>query len=179
MSRARTANGVWAPHALAIHRLYYNVGVYTKKFEPWVDEVKARADFTLDRLAPGRFLYGNAGRGVDTLQDWGEITGADYVALRHASPRRAVTRGDARGDPPLRRRRHPAHQLTAPTSTRRTEWSPRTSSTRWWEHVPRREFTVDPYFNWLTCDCVLAPELATVASAHPLMVYMATQAGWV
>ena len=27
---------VWAPHALAVHRLYYNVGVYRRRFEPWV-----------------------------------------------------------------------------------------------------------------------------------------------
>jgi alkanesulfonate monooxygenase SsuD/methylene tetrahydromethanopterin reductase-like flavin-dependent oxidoreductase (luciferase family) len=77
---------VWAPNALAIHRLYYNVGVYTKKFEPWVEEVKARADFTLDRLAPGRFLYGTPDEVVETLNEWGEITGADYVALRMRHP---------------------------------------------------------------------------------------------
>ena len=76
----------WAPHALAVHRLYYNVGVYTKQFEPWVDEVRAREDFTLDRLAPGRFLYGSAEEVVDTLTEWGEITGADYVALRMRHP---------------------------------------------------------------------------------------------
>ncbi|MGE5156333.1 MAG: LLM class flavin-dependent oxidoreductase [Betaproteobacteria bacterium] len=76
----------WAPHALAVHRLYYNVGAYNKKFEPWVDEVKARADFTLDRLAPGRFLYGAPDEVVDTLREWSSITGADYVALRMRHP---------------------------------------------------------------------------------------------
>lgn len=77
---------VWAPNALAVHRLYYNVGVYSRKFEPWVDEVKERANFTLDRLAPGRFLYGSPSEVVDTLGEWGEITGADYVALRMRHP---------------------------------------------------------------------------------------------
>jgi hypothetical protein len=24
----------WGPHALAVHRLYYNVGVYRRVFEP-------------------------------------------------------------------------------------------------------------------------------------------------
>jgi alkanesulfonate monooxygenase SsuD/methylene tetrahydromethanopterin reductase-like flavin-dependent oxidoreductase (luciferase family) len=76
----------WAPHALAVHRLYYNVGVYNRRFEPWVDEVRARADFTLDRLAPGRFLYGCPEEVVDTLREWGEVTGADYVALRMRHP---------------------------------------------------------------------------------------------
>jgi alkanesulfonate monooxygenase SsuD/methylene tetrahydromethanopterin reductase-like flavin-dependent oxidoreductase (luciferase family) len=76
----------WAPHALAVHRLYYNVGVYRKAFEPWVDEVADRADFTLDRLAPGRFLFGSAGDVRATLEKWAEITGADYMALRLRHP---------------------------------------------------------------------------------------------
>jgi hypothetical protein len=42
---------------------------------------------------------------------------------------------------------------------------------------PGGSFTVESYFNWLTCDCVLAPELIGAGSAHPLIVYMATQAG--
>lgn len=42
---------------------------------------------------------------------------------------------------------------------------------------PGGSYTPEPYVNWLTCDCVLAPELIGAASAHPLMVYMATQAG--
>jgi alkanesulfonate monooxygenase SsuD/methylene tetrahydromethanopterin reductase-like flavin-dependent oxidoreductase (luciferase family) len=77
---------VWAPHALAIHRLYYNVGVYRKTFEPWVDEVAAREDFTLDVLAPGRFLYGSGEDIRSTVQDWSDVTGADYFALRLRHP---------------------------------------------------------------------------------------------
>jgi hypothetical protein len=42
---------------------------------------------------------------------------------------------------------------------------------------PGGSVTPEYYFNWLTCDSVLAPELAGAASAHPLMVYLATQAG--
>lgn len=77
---------VWAPNALAVHRLYYNVGVYSKKFEPWVDEVRERENFTLDKLGPGRFLYGSPDDVVDTLREWGSITGADYVAVRMRHP---------------------------------------------------------------------------------------------
>jgi len=42
---------------------------------------------------------------------------------------------------------------------------------------PGGTYTPEPYLNWLTCDCVLAPELAKAGSAHPLIIYMATQAG--
>lgn len=91
---------VWASHALAIHRLYYNVGVYRRVFEPWVDEVGDRADFTLDRLAPGRFLFGSPDEVRSTIQEWADLTGADYMALRmrhpggpsHAQTLEAITR---------------------------------------------------------------------------------------
>lgn len=76
----------WAPHALAVHRLYYNVGVYRRLYEPWVDEVAAREDFTLERLAPGRFLYGSADDIRATVQEWSDLTGADYFALRLRHP---------------------------------------------------------------------------------------------
>lgn len=77
---------VWAPHALAVHRLYYNVGVYHRRFEPWVDGVADRADFTLDKLAPGRFLYGSPDEVRTTVEEWQAITGADYLALRFRHP---------------------------------------------------------------------------------------------
>ncbi|HEY8339157.1 MAG TPA: LLM class flavin-dependent oxidoreductase [Egibacteraceae bacterium] len=77
---------VWAPHALEVHRLYYNVGVYRREFEPWVDEVRDRAAFTVDRLAPGRFLYGSPEEVRATVTEWAERTGADYFALRLRHP---------------------------------------------------------------------------------------------
>lgn len=82
----RECEQVWGPHALAVHRLYYNIGVYLRRYEPWVDEVRDRADFTLDRLAPGRFLYGSAADIVDTVQEWRRLTGAEYLALRLRHP---------------------------------------------------------------------------------------------
>src|SRR6202012_2243705 len=45
-----------APHPMKVPRLYSNVGVYTEEFEPWVKDIHSREDFTLERLAPGRFL---------------------------------------------------------------------------------------------------------------------------
>jgi alkanesulfonate monooxygenase SsuD/methylene tetrahydromethanopterin reductase-like flavin-dependent oxidoreductase (luciferase family) len=77
---------VWAPHALEVHRLYYHVGVYLPEFEPWVDEVRDRSDFTLERLAPGRFLYGSGAEIRAEAGDWCTRTGADYLALRLRHP---------------------------------------------------------------------------------------------
>jgi alkanesulfonate monooxygenase SsuD/methylene tetrahydromethanopterin reductase-like flavin-dependent oxidoreductase (luciferase family) len=77
---------VWAPHAMKVHRLYYNVGVYLPEFEPWVTEVQAREDFTLDLLAPGRFLYGGPDEVRETARQWLQRTGADYMAVRMRHP---------------------------------------------------------------------------------------------
>jgi alkanesulfonate monooxygenase SsuD/methylene tetrahydromethanopterin reductase-like flavin-dependent oxidoreductase (luciferase family) len=76
----------WGPYALQVHRLYYNVGVYLPEFEPWVDEVADRADFTFDRLAPGRFLFGSGDDIRAEVVDWCDRTGADYIALRMRHP---------------------------------------------------------------------------------------------
>ncbi len=76
----------WARYPMEVHRLYYNVGVYLREFEPWVDEVADRSDFTLDRLAPGRFLYGDGADIRTTVDDWANRTGADYLALRLRHP---------------------------------------------------------------------------------------------
>lgn len=76
----------WAPHPVAVHRLYYNVGTYLREFEPWVDEVRERSNFTLKRLAPGRFLYGSPEDVRAELEDWRSLTGCEYVALRMRHP---------------------------------------------------------------------------------------------
>lgn len=87
VARDRTeCEEVWASHALAVHRLYFNVGVYHRRFEPWVDDVADRASFTLDRLAPGRFLYGSPEEVRRMVAEWQGITGADYFALRFRHP---------------------------------------------------------------------------------------------
>lgn len=77
---------VWLPHAMAVHRLYFNVGVYLPEFEPWVHDVGSRADFTPQIVAPGRFLYGTGEELRAEITDWRARTGADYLALRMRQP---------------------------------------------------------------------------------------------
>ncbi len=84
-SRAE-CEAVWAPHALRVHRLYFNVGVYHPRFEPWVAQVADREDFTLERVAPERFLYGDAAEVRREAAAWLEATGAQYIAVRMRHP---------------------------------------------------------------------------------------------
>jgi alkanesulfonate monooxygenase SsuD/methylene tetrahydromethanopterin reductase-like flavin-dependent oxidoreductase (luciferase family) len=77
---------VWLPHALAVHRLYFNVGVYRPEFEPWVRQIRSREDFTPDLVAPGRLLYGDGADLRAEIADWRMRTGAEYLALRMRQP---------------------------------------------------------------------------------------------
>jgi alkanesulfonate monooxygenase SsuD/methylene tetrahydromethanopterin reductase-like flavin-dependent oxidoreductase (luciferase family) len=85
-SSREEAEAVWAPHAMKVHRLYFNVGVYLPEFEPWVSEVKTREDFTLDLVAPGRFAYGSGEDVREEIAGWLRTTGADTVCLRMRHP---------------------------------------------------------------------------------------------
>jgi len=76
---------VWLPHAMAVHRLYFNVGVYPAEFEPWAGQVRSRADFTPE-LAPGRLLYGNGADLRAEITGWRARTGMEYLALRMRRP---------------------------------------------------------------------------------------------
>jgi alkanesulfonate monooxygenase SsuD/methylene tetrahydromethanopterin reductase-like flavin-dependent oxidoreductase (luciferase family) len=76
----------WGPHALAVHRLYYNVGAYRRRFEPWVDEVADRSAFTLERLAPGRFLMGSGADIRAELERWDALAAPDDIAVRLRFP---------------------------------------------------------------------------------------------
>jgi alkanesulfonate monooxygenase SsuD/methylene tetrahydromethanopterin reductase-like flavin-dependent oxidoreductase (luciferase family) len=80
-SRERAAQR-WAPHALAVHRFYYNVGTYLPEFEPWAEAVSSTAELTLDRMAPGRFLFGAADDVRAEAEDWFARTGAEFMAVR-------------------------------------------------------------------------------------------------
>lgn len=84
-SRAEVAR-VWAPSALAVHRLYWHVGAYRRHLEPWIAGLRSREDFTLDRVAPGRFLMGSGEEMREELAEWARLTGADYLALRFRQP---------------------------------------------------------------------------------------------
>lgn len=77
----------WAPHALKVHRLYFNVGTYLREFEPWVDEIRSREDFTFERVAPGRFMCGSSGSELrETVAEWVALTGAGHIAIRMRQP---------------------------------------------------------------------------------------------
>lgn len=75
----------WGPHALAVHRLYRHVGAYRPHLEPWAEGI-GREGFTLDRVAPGRFLMGSGAEIRAEASAWAEATGADYLALRFRHP---------------------------------------------------------------------------------------------
>jgi alkanesulfonate monooxygenase SsuD/methylene tetrahydromethanopterin reductase-like flavin-dependent oxidoreductase (luciferase family) len=80
-----SAEREWGPHALAVHRLYWHVGAYRAHLEPWSATI-AREDFTLDAVAPGRFLMGSGAEIRAEAAAWAQATGADYMAVRFRHP---------------------------------------------------------------------------------------------
>jgi alkanesulfonate monooxygenase SsuD/methylene tetrahydromethanopterin reductase-like flavin-dependent oxidoreductase (luciferase family) len=75
----------WAPHVLAVHRLYWHVGAYRPRLEPWSAGLP-REGFTVERVAPGRFLMGSGADLREEIAEWAALTGADYLALRFRHP---------------------------------------------------------------------------------------------
>ena len=98
---------------------YYNVGVYLEEFEPWVTEVADRADFTLQRLAPDRFLYGSPEEVRETVVGLVPAHGRGVHGAAHAPPRRAGTRGDDDRDRAATARRSSAPSAPGPTPDER------------------------------------------------------------
>ena len=77
----------WAESAVAVHRLYYNVGAYRPQFETWAKTSLSRSELTFDLLSPGRFLVGDGELVRRTVEQWRNLTGVQYLALRFRHPK--------------------------------------------------------------------------------------------
>lgn len=82
-----TAVKEWADSVVAVHRLYYNVGAYRPRFEPWAVSALSRSELDFDLLSPGRFLVGNGELLRRTVEQWQSLTGVQYLALRFRHPK--------------------------------------------------------------------------------------------
>jgi hypothetical protein len=52
----------------------------------WVGQVRSRADFAAELVAPGRLLYGDGADLRAEIAGWRERTGMEYLALRMRQP---------------------------------------------------------------------------------------------
>jgi alkanesulfonate monooxygenase SsuD/methylene tetrahydromethanopterin reductase-like flavin-dependent oxidoreductase (luciferase family) len=82
-----SATAEWAESVVAVHRLYYNVGAYHPQFEPWAADSLPRSEVNFDLLSPGRFLVGDGEHLRHTVNQWRDLTGVQYLALRFRHPK--------------------------------------------------------------------------------------------
>ena len=80
------AEAVWAPHAMKVHRLYYNVGVYRRGVRAVGRRGQGARGLHARPPRPGPLPVRRAGEVRATAADWLERTGADYLALRLRHP---------------------------------------------------------------------------------------------
>jgi len=76
----------YGEYAMTSHRFYYEVGGYNSAVDPWIDELKSPLDFTLDKVAPDRFIMGSPQDCIDQVQMWHDQLGTDYFVMRFRHP---------------------------------------------------------------------------------------------
>jgi alkanesulfonate monooxygenase SsuD/methylene tetrahydromethanopterin reductase-like flavin-dependent oxidoreductase (luciferase family) len=76
----------YGDYAMTSHRFYYEVGGYNSAVDPWIDELKSPDEFTLDKVAPDRFIMGSPQDCIDQVQKWHDQLGTDYFVMRFRHP---------------------------------------------------------------------------------------------
>lgn len=83
-SRAQ-AMAEFEPAVRATHWYYFKNNALSSKYDPWLAEVKAPGDLTLERLSHDRFILGTPKDCIEQIRRWHEELGIDdfVLVLRH------------------------------------------------------------------------------------------------
>ncbi len=81
----------WWPHVKDYHLFYLRLGFFASgrfnaKWEPWVKEITADAEWTCERVAPNRLIYGTPEQVVAELKRYEHATGCQYMILMLRCP---------------------------------------------------------------------------------------------
>lgn len=77
------ARKILGPAILDYHRIYYQRGnAYSRRWEPWLDEVNSVSDLTMDHVLPNRVLCGSPNTWIETLQEWEELIQPEEIVVR-------------------------------------------------------------------------------------------------
>lgn len=80
------ARETYGPHVLGYSRVYFERGnAYDVRFDPWLSEVSAPQQLTLDHVLPDRVLCGSVETWLEQLEGWQETLQPEemLVRLRH------------------------------------------------------------------------------------------------
>ena len=81
----------WWPHVKDYHLFYLRLGFFASgrfnaKWEPWVREITSAAEWTCERVAPNRLIYGTPEQVVTELKRYERATGCQYMILMLRCP---------------------------------------------------------------------------------------------
>ena len=81
----------WWPHVKDYHLFYLRLGFFASgrfnaKWEPWVKESTSAAEWTCERVAPNRLIYGTPEQVVTELKRYERATGCQYMILMLRCP---------------------------------------------------------------------------------------------
>ncbi|MCY4389023.1 MAG: LLM class flavin-dependent oxidoreductase [Desulfurellaceae bacterium] len=82
---------IWWPHVKDYHLFYLRLGFFSSgrfnaKWEPWVKEITSDAEWTFERVAPNRLIYGTPEQVVTELKRYEQATGCQYIILMLRCP---------------------------------------------------------------------------------------------
>jgi alkanesulfonate monooxygenase SsuD/methylene tetrahydromethanopterin reductase-like flavin-dependent oxidoreductase (luciferase family) len=80
------AEAEYGEYAMTSHRFYYEVGGYNAAVDPWINDLKSPDDFTLDKVAPDRFIMGSPQDCINQIERWNQELGTDYFVMRFRHP---------------------------------------------------------------------------------------------
>ena len=81
----------WWSHVKDYHLFYLRLGFFASgrfnaKWEPWVKEITSDAEWTCERVAPNRLIYGTPEQVVTELKRYEHATGCQYMILMLRCP---------------------------------------------------------------------------------------------
>src|SRR5207244_13222268 len=76
----------YGEYVMTSHRFYYEVGGYNEVVDPWIKDLKSPDEFTLDKVAPNRFIMGSPDDCIEQIEKWHQELGTDYFVMRFCHP---------------------------------------------------------------------------------------------
>ena len=76
----------YGEYVMTSHRFYHEVGGYNEVVDPWIKDLKSPDEFTLDKVAPNRFIMGSPDDCIEQIEKWHQELGTDYFVMRFRHP---------------------------------------------------------------------------------------------
>ncbi|HLH68237.1 MAG TPA: LLM class flavin-dependent oxidoreductase [Candidatus Dormibacteraeota bacterium] len=76
----------YGEYVMTSHRFYYEAGGYNPAVDPWINDLASADEFTLDRVAPDRFIIGSPKDCIEQVERWHQELGTDYFVMRFRHP---------------------------------------------------------------------------------------------